>query len=581
MKKSILFTFLSLIYSTLAFCQLVAFPGAEGFGAKAIGGRGGQVIYVTNLNDNGPGSLAEALATQGPRYILFKVSGLINTNLETVYGDYTLAGQTSPNGIIVRGFVIDEIYDTIGTGNNIIIRHLRSRPHDPNMFPGTPLDDAFRLDGVSNAIIDHSSFANAIDESIQISQSSNITLQNCMLSETLGEHFYLGGMLMNYSSAEHPQDSISLHHNTWNRIGGRLPELSCESAYASQHPLNIELSNNLLWDQKINIWYNSNIDPSAFNPIDSFFVNMNWVNNYSVGRTDYTSGMIAHNFLEIADNNIYASGNKMNLYPAHSDYDLFYCCNDFDQAGNSPNTDLGVANKLTSRHNFPAITYTPTDSLRSYMYKNVGAFPRDSMDRRLVKPFLSGVPYTAPVDSADHFNDAFVLPTNTAVAPLDTDNDGMPDYWETANGLNVNVQDHNGTNLSMSITGVNGYTNLECYLNCLSDALVSGSTTAPCAIVLNVNELTENNNSISLLQNSPNPFTNETSISFELFQAEFVTLKITDFLGRPVKTIISEKRSAGIHSIQFNTEELSSGIYFYELKTPTNTLVKKMICEKK
>lgn len=577
MKKITLFIFFSLVYSTLTFCQLVAFPGAEGFGAKATGGRGGQVIYVTNLNDNGPGSLAEALATQGPRYILFKVSGIINTNLETVYGDYTLAGQTSPNGIIVRGFVIDEIYDTIGTGNNIIIRHLRSRPHDPNVFAGSPLDDAFRLDGVSNAIIDHCSFANAIDESVQISQSSHITIQNCMLSETLGEHFYLGGMLMNYSSAEYPQDSISLHHNTWNRIGGRLPELSCESAYGSQRPLNIELSNNLLWDQKINIWYNSNIDPSAQNPIDSFFVNMNWVNNYSVGRTDYTSGMIGHNFLEIAGNSIYSSGNKMNLYPALSDYDLFYCCNDFDQLGSNPNTDLGVATKLTSRHNFPAITYTPTDSLINYMYENVGAFPRDSMDRRLIKPFLSGIPYTAAVDSADHFNDAFVLPLNSPPVPLDTDNDGMPDYWETANGLNPNLQDHNGTNLSMSIIGVNGYTNLECYLNCLSDALVNGSTAATCAIVLNVNDLLASNDKVNLLQNSPNPFTNETAISFELFQAEFVTLKITDFLGRPVKTILSEKRSIGMHSVVFSTEGLSSGIYFYELQTPTGSLVKKMV----
>lgn len=560
-----------------AYSQVVAFPGAEGFGANASGGRGGQVIYVTNLNDNGPGSLAEALATPGPRYILFKVSGIINTNLETVYGDYTLAGQTSPSGVIVRGFVVDEIYDTIGTGSNIIIRHLRSRPHDPNVFSGTPLDDGFRLDGARNVIVDHCSFANAIDESVQISQSSNITIQNSMLSETLGEHFYLGGMLMNYSSAEHPQDSISLHHNTWNRIGGRLPELSCESAYGSQRPLNIELSNNLLWDQKINIWYNSNIDPSAQNPIDSFFVNMNWVNNYSVGRTDYTSGMIGHNFLEIAGNSIYSSGNKMNLYPALSDYDLFYCCNDFDQPGNNPNTDLGVANKRTTRHNFPTITYTPTDSLINYMYKNVGAFPRDSMDRRLVKPFLSGVPYIAPVDSADHFNDAFILPSNQGVAPSDSDSDGMPDYWETANGLNPNVQDHNGTNLSMAITGVSGYTNLECYLNCLSDAIVNGNNTATCSIVLNVNELLINQQAITLFQNIPNPFINETTISFNLPQSEHVDLTILDFLGRPIKTLISKNCHAGTHSVVLNTSELSAGVYFYELRTPKNVVVKKMI----
>jgi pectate lyase len=91
-----------------------SFPGAEGFGASASGGRGGQVIYVTNLNPNGPGSLNEALARQGKRYILFKVSGIIDAAAEVIYGDVTIAGQTSPGGIIVRGFIVDEVYDTVG-----------------------------------------------------------------------------------------------------------------------------------------------------------------------------------------------------------------------------------------------------------------------------------------------------------------------------------------------------------------------------------------------------------------------------------------------------------------------------------
>lgn len=563
----------------LVFSQTPAFPGAEGFGAQTTGGRGGQVIYVTNLNDIGPGSLAEALATPGPRYILFKVSGIINSNVETVYGNYTLAGQTSPGGVIVRGFIVDEVYDTIGTGDNIIIRHLRSRPHDPAIVPGNPQDDAFRLDGTRNVIVDHCSFANAIDESVQLSQSSNITFQNCMLSETLGDHFYLGGMLMNYSTAEHPQDSISLHHNTWNRMGGRLPELSCESNYGKERPLNLELSNNLLWDQQINIWYNSNIDPSATVPIDSFFINLNWINNYSVGRTTYTSGMMAHNLLEIADNNIYANGNKMNLYSAYSDYQLFYCCNDFDQTGSNPNTDLGVATQLNARHTFPSITYTATDSLINYMYKNVGAFPRDSMDRRLIKPFLSGIPHTAPVDSADHFNDAFIIPLTSPAAPTDTDNDGMPDYWETAQGLNPNSPDHNGTNLSMGITGMNGYTNLECYLNCLSDALVNGASTPQCGIISGIEEKVNTYTGNILLQNSPNPSKGTTTITFELMQSEFVTLKITDILGRTISTLVSEKLNAGKHSFIFNTKGLNAGIYQYQLQTSLQLLVKQMLIE--
>ncbi len=470
-KNIILTSVLFLVFVQSSSTQSIpSFPGAEGFGAKTTGGRGGQVMYVTNLNANGPGSLNQALQTPGKRYILFKVSGVIDAAAEVLYGDFTLAGQTSPGGITVRGFIIDEVYDTIGTGDNIIIRHVRSRPQDETAFPSPNyvLDDAFRLDGARNVIVDHCSFANAIDECVQISQSSNISFQNNMLAETLGPHFYLGGMLMNYSTQELPQDSISIHHNIWNRIGGRMPELSCESPYGSRRPLNLELSNNLLWDPQINIWYNSNINPTG--SVDSFFIKLNWVNNLAQARNSFGNGMIAHNLLEIAGNNMFASGNKMNLYPMYSDYDLFYCCNDFNQAGNNPNTDLGVATRRPSRHPFPDITYDSADSLRNYILNNVGAFPHDSMDRRLLKPVQTGTIDPTPVDAVDHYADAFIV-SGSPAPPVDTDNDGMPDYWETRYGSNPSLANHNDTTLSMLFSGVSGYTNLECYLNDLADSL--------------------------------------------------------------------------------------------------------------
>ncbi len=254
--------------------QTPAFPGAEGFGANATGGRGGQVIYVTNLNCNGPGSLNEALAVPGAKYILFKVSGVIQCAAQVLYGDVTLAGQTSPGGIIVRGLVVDEIYEPEGTGNNIIVRHLRSRPQNPDTYPGTGwiLDDGLRLDGAQDIIVDHCSFANALDEATQISNSQNISIQYCQLAETIGYHYIYGGMLINYSEPDHPQQNISIHHNVWNRIGGRFPEISCESPYCNAYPLNIELSNNLLWDINTTLWYGANIDPSGEDY--SFFVHL-------------------------------------------------------------------------------------------------------------------------------------------------------------------------------------------------------------------------------------------------------------------------------------------------------------------
>lgn len=568
MKKIILLISIIVYCSSVQAQSPTAFPGAEGFGANATGGRGGKVIYVTNLNPNGPGSLSEALSTQGKRYILFKVSGLINAAAEVIYGDFTLAGQTSPAGITVRGFVIDEVYDTIGTGDNMIIRHIRSRPQDPSIWPTANyiLDDAFRLDGASNTIVDHCSFANAIDECVQISQSSEITVQNCMLSETIGEHFYLGGMLMNYSTREHPQDNISIHHNTWNRIGGRMPELSCESPYGSARPLNLELSNNLLWDQQINIWYESNINPSG--QIDSFFINLNWVNNYSVGRSSYSNGMMAHNLLDFASNTIFASGNKMNLYPSYSDYELFYCCNDFNQPDNHPNTDLGIANILPVRHPFPAITYTATNSLVDYMQQNVGAFPRDPMDRRLIDPFASGIPDSAPVDANDHFNDGYILdfnPLNPPLPPLDSDNDGMPDYWEIAKGLNPGVQDQNGTNLSFDITGTEGYTNLECYLNCLSDYLVSGGTSTACSIKGTTSILTPSKEETHISV-YPNPSTGEFYLALDNFQNG--TLMIYNILGE----VVHRQIITSAHQKIDLTKKLK-GVYFYQLYIDAGNLI--------
>lgn len=585
MKNHFSFLILFLLYGHFTISQnLPSFPGAEGFGAGADGGRGGPVIYVTNLNAAGPGSFNDALAVPGKKYILFKVSGLIDAAAELVYGDATIAGQTSPGGIIVRGFVIDEVYDTIGTGDNIIIRHIRSRPRDPVDFPSPNfiLDDAFRLDGARNVIADHCSFANAIDECVQISQSSKITIQNTSLAETIGDHYYLGGMLMNYSTPEHPQDSISIHHNVWNRLGGRLPELSCESPYCSSRSLNLELSDNLIWDETINVWYNSGIDPTAPAPIDSFFMNLNLINNLGFSRSSFTNGMFAHNLLELGANSIYANGNHLNIFPAYSDYDLFYCCNDFDQTGNNPNTDLGIANILSNRHPFPVISYTPSSSLINYIYTNNGAFPRDSMDRRLFSPLHSGIIDLTPIDTLDHYGDAFLADFSTISpppSPLDSDDDGMPDYWEASHGLNPSVQDHNGTSLSLAVTGVAGYTNLECYLNCLSDFLVNGSSASPCGILAGMDVLQNSNK--SQIDVFPNPVADLLTIDASaLFTSHVKKQKIEDvkvytILGE--KIVFSQPKIKSSQEFILDFSDQPSGIYFIRIRTTDDMLTKKII----
>jgi pectate lyase len=573
MRQGFLLIAFCLIYGLIKAQTIPAFPGAEGFGAMATGGRGGSVYYVTNLNCSGPGSLQNGLNQAGAKYILFKVSGIIPCAAEVFKGDVTVAGQTSPGGIIVRGIILDEIYEQNTNSRNVIIRHLRSRPKPSQTLPnqGYVLDDGLRLDGASNVIVDHCSFANAIDESVQISHSRNITVQNCMLSETLGEHFNLGGMLINYSRADHPQDNISIHHNVWNRIGGRFPEISCESPYCSSAPLNLEITSNLFWDQQIQTWYNSCI--SGGSDCTNFRLNMNFTNNYSVVRNSYNGPLASADFLANANNRLFVSGNRLSRYAQYSDYQLFYCCNDYNT--NAPNTNLGVAQRLTVRNSFPLITPTPATDMPTYAAKHVGAFPRDPMDRRLLSPISQNSIASQAVNATDYFNDAFQLDFTTPPAPpADTDNDGMPNDWETANGLNPGVQDHNGTQLSKKFTGVEGYTNLECYLNELSDKLVgqTGVIVTPPSTTITGIELLSDESVTAII--SPNPV--ETGILVKVTGQTISPwrFEMIDNLGR---IITQENNITTLEKSTLLPRLLPSGTYIIRIYLDGQTLSKRIV----
>ncbi len=565
MKSLLTLVFLFYSYCFISVIAQPAFPGAEGFGAAATGGRGGKVIYVTNLDPDGPGSLQEALNDPDPRYILFKVSGVIPTTVEVPlsHGNFTLAGQTSPAGIIVRGF--QSYAENSPSSGNFIVRHLRSRRGDLNEYP-TPYwtgEDGITLGGVHKAIIDHCSFANATDEEVDISRSSSLTIQNCMLSETLGGHAYLGGMLINYSANDNRLDSLSIHHNIWNRIGGRMPEISCETQDCNGRHLKIELSNNLYWDQQIELWY----EGVTGNANGNFYLDMNAINNYSVGRPSYGNAMFHFDLLNFTQNSLYFSGNKMNLYPLYADYQLFYCCNDFNI--NNPNKDLGAADLKTSAFNYPAITYTPTNELLNKLRSVNGAFPRDSMDRRLFDPLFTGNITSVPIGEAAA-DDVYILDVPLPT-PIDTDEDGMPDYWEQAHGLQSNVQDHNGLNLSMSITGTAGYTNLECYLNCLSDALINGSSSPACGINLITNTL-DNNFAVGFVAIYPNPTTSELNI--RMLKGQIIgQIKLLDAIGNTLKVKNGDSTQA-----TFNIADYAPGIYFLEISDQDgSTVLKKII----
>lgn len=550
------FLILITLFVLPASSQIPAFPGAEGFGAHTEGGRGGRVIYVTNLNADGPGSLQAALNETGKRYILFKVSGVIPATMEVLpgHGDFTLAGQTSPKGVIVRGF--QSYAEESPSSGNFIVRHLRSRIGDLNAHPSSNWigADGLTLGGVHKAIIDHCSFAHASDEAVDISRSSSLTIQNCLLAETLGGHADLGGMLINYSSANSRMDSLSIHHNNWHRIGGRMPEISCETAHCGGQTLHLEISNNLFWDPQIEMWY----EGVTGQPGASFYLHMNAINNLSFARPQYSNAMFHIDMLYPQNNNLFFQGNRLNLYPDYSDYDLFYCCNDFPE--NNPNQNTGAAQIRNERWPYPAINYTPTNQLIQHMADHVGAFPRDAMDLRFTNNLRTQSIDPSTID-VDHYDDAFEIEAETSTI-LDGDEDGMPDFWEQRQGLNPAQADHNGQQLSLGITGMAGYTNLECYLNCLSDYLITGESSTPCGLGISTGQ---NEEAVAGFRVFPNP-------GYELLTIEMPTsnpdnhISLIDHFGR--RLLYGQSSAA---SMQWDVSQLPSGIYRILLTNNTTT----------
>lgn len=453
-----------------------AFPGAAGFGAQATGGRGGRVITVTNLNANGPGSLQAALDEEGPRTVVFAVSGLINAPIHLTRGDVTIAGHTSPGGITIRQFHTTEdpycdqhVACAAGSrkADNWILRHVRIRPDGQH-------DDGLRLRYTRRAIVDQVSIGGATDEAVEISYAQDITLQNTLIAETVGDHADRGGVLINYSNPTQGYEltRLALHHNVFNRILGRYPELSRESAAAAGSVMDIELSNNLYWDMGYFIDVN-NTTVSASDAGHPIYYRMNLAANQAVVRNASQPEPFRYGLIHMATplgtpphTATWFSGNRLNLYPGRSDYALMYCCNDYPEA--QPPVSLpGFA--VGQRHNFPFIGYDRAEHLAPLAVARAGAFPRDPMDRRLMDAVARGQISLQP----RHINpagDGSALPFTTPPAPpSDTDGDGMPDAWETAHGLNPLVQDHNGMQLSMPRIGVPGYTNLEVYLHELSE----------------------------------------------------------------------------------------------------------------
>ena len=466
-----------------------AFPGAEGFGRYVTGGRGGKVYHATNLNDAGEGSLRWALDQNGAKTIVFDVSGTIHlkSTLSISKGNVTIAGQTAPgDGICVADYPVQ-----IKT-NNVIVRYMRFRLGNKNVkVNGADGWDGFGGFDQSDIIVDHCSVSWSIDECLSIYGNKNTTVQWCLVAQSLqdaghskGSHGYGG----NWGGS-----GASFHHNLMAHHESRVPRLG--PRYTTQLDERMDMRNNVFYNYCGNGCYGGEA------------MNVNIVNNY------YKPGPGTAQIGTTKQERIAGLGIRTESYiTSYPDYaPTLHVWGKYFVEGNvnpkynavtNDNWQYGIYNQINASNNDGLYNEEVKDSIRlsqpidfvvttthsaEQAYEKVLAYAgaslhRDTFDDLMVTDTREGLAtYTGAgnhkgiIDSqednrpADAGDDWSAWPTlASAPAPADTDHDGMPDDWETANGLNPNDASDGAA------TASDGYTNLEHYLN----AIVAGITEA-------------------------------------------------------------------------------------------------------
>lgn len=421
-KSSII---LIIILTVLDSIALPAFPGAEGYGATATGGRGGQVIHVTNLASDGQGSFAAACAAQGPRIVVFDTCGIISGDVTIMSGNITIAGETAPgSGITLNGRLWTDYEPGI---DNIIVRFLRIRPDDLSGSQG----DAIQFSLSNRWILDHVSVCWGSDETIDAYEADSITVQWCTIEASATNAGHPDGNLHNYGMINGPDGGpASVHHNLWAHHNHRTPAIANGPS-----------------DIRNNVVYNSTTGFVHHNPTND--AGFNFVGNYY--KTGPTKGEINPWWFDdeddppgsyyLHDNYIDDPGELTGVLdnPWESDYSGIYWYG---------------GTRATEPFSVPAVTTQPSQETYETVLNSAGCFPRDTITLQTVSEVQSRTG-----GWGRHVPDDLFAGLSRDAVPIDTDRDGMSDEWESGRGLDPSspddAQDDDG----------DGYTNIEEYLH--------------------------------------------------------------------------------------------------------------------
>jgi hypothetical protein len=474
MKTNFLTLIISTMLLTSAWSQQLAFPTAEGFGKFTVGGRGGEVFEVTNLNDSGKGSLRAAVEAKGPRTVVFRVSGTIILESDLVIKNpyITIAGQTAPSdGICLRK------YPLMISAVEVIIRYIRVRFGDEALKDADAVSSRY----VKNLILDHVSASWSVDEVMSIYHGEYTTVQWCLIAESMfnsnhpekGNHGFGGIWGSNYST---------YHHNLIANNSNRNVRFASGCG-------NTDYRNNVIYNWGFESTYGAESQQKGNDKFN--FSNVNVVANYykpgpatQPGRISYQiaapwsrNGDSDYGKWYIADNKMV--GSKEVTYDNWKGVTPSLTAIEGVQKHNPTNFKAIPGLKLDKPWPAMAINQQTPDEAYNSVLEHVGASlpKRDAVDLRIIDETRNGYAtfegssYEKHYDVADKSKNCGIIDSPSDVggwpelkstpAPLDTDHDGMPDSWENKNGVNPkNANDRNNI-------GKDGYTMLEIYLNSL------------------------------------------------------------------------------------------------------------------
>lgn len=553
--KFIYTVFLVAVIVSSGFSQstdLPAFPGAEGHAKFTTGGRGGRIIYVTHLEDNDTaGSLRNAINQSGARIVVFKVSGTIQlkSNLNISTPNITIAGQTAPgDGICLRDYPVSVNAD------NVIIRFLRFRMGDEAKQEGDAIGGRFH----KNIIVDHCSMSWSTDETVSFYMNENFTLQWCIISESLRESVHDKGA-HGYGGIWGGKNA-SFHHNLLASHDSRNPRLGESAGDVFALTDAVDLRNNVIYNWQGNSCYGGEA------------MNVNIVNCYyrpGPATTKIERIIAIDKLLDAgsATSNIwgkfYIDGNVLEASErATNDNWTYGVYNQYHSKYGTVSAAEKAAMKVTVPHATGQVTTHSAEDAFARVLDYAGASNvRDTVDGRIIHDVRTK---TATFMVGGNGSVNGIIDTQSvvggwpelksAVAPIDTDSDGMPDSWEDAKGLNKN------SSSDAQLKTVDGkYPNVEVYINSLVSGIIEKQNEGGVATSASI--LKEEDKKIGLFYNQ---MSEELNVSYPETLKNVQVFAITGSVVRSVN--LNSQR------LKLNLTGVPKGIYVVRVQDVKNKI---------